>query len=244
VWELAPGEVHCWFFDMASLAQFLPQLRADLTDEERQRAARFAHERNRVQSVVCRAALRRVLAAYGAGPAVDITFEYAAAGKPGLAPHRNPAGLEFNLAHSGQAAVIALARGCPVGVDVELVRPRPDLEGLARTVFSPEEMAEWLSLSECLRVPGFFAGWSRKEAFIKATGEGLSRPLESFSVSLTPGAAPRILRIDDDRDAGTRWTLHDLTRDDAYAAAVALPRPGAVVLSRDLSPAILGLSSG
>jgi 4'-phosphopantetheinyl transferase len=154
---------------------------------------------------------------------------------------RNPINLQFNLSHSAEAAVIVVARGCQVGVDIERIRRLSDLEDLVRSCFAPEEQAEFWSLPACARLPAFFAGWARKEAFLKATGEGISRALASFAVSIAPDALPRVLRVDADCAAGAGWTLLDLGARERYVAAVAAPRPGILVLTRDLSPSLLRL---
>jgi 4'-phosphopantetheinyl transferase len=240
VWELAEDEVHCWFFTPGQWAA-AEELVADLSPQERERAARFLFDRGRVEYTVCRGVLRRLLARYGGGSAAQLQFVYSPRGKPALRPDQNPLRLQFNLAHSSGAAVIAVTRNHPVGVDVERVRPVADLEGLLRLCFTLEEQSELRSLPEPEQLRAFFAGWVRKEAFLKATGEGLSQPLTSFAVSLAPGGPPRVLRVGDDRTAGDHWTLRDLTRDNAHAAAVAVCRPDVVVLVRDLSGALLGL---
>jgi 4'-phosphopantetheinyl transferase len=239
-WQLGPNDVHCWFLTLDRFPA--SELAAVLCPDERQRAARFVFERDRAEYTVCRGVLRRLLARYGAGPASGLRFEYSAAGKPRLPVEHNAARLEFNVAHSHGAAVIGVTRGRPLGVDVECVRPLTDLADLVRMYFAAEEQAEFWSLPEAVRTRAFFAGWTRKEAFLKATGEGLGRPLGSFALTLAPDRAARLLRVDADPTGGSGWTVVDLTRDGTTAAAVAVPVADALVHARDLVPQLLGLS--
>ena len=138
-------------------------------------------------------------------------------------------------------AVIVVARGCQVRVDIERIRQLSDLEDLVRICFAPEEQADFCSLPCCTRLPAFFAGWARKEAFLQATGAGITRPLASFAVSIAPDALPQVLRVAADCVAGAGWTLLDLGARERYVAAVAARRPGILVLTRDLSPSLLRL---
>jgi 4'-phosphopantetheinyl transferase len=234
------GQVDCWFLDPQRFAAVADELAAVLGPDERARADRFAFDRDRTEYVVCRGVLRCLLARYGDDSPSRLRFRYSPRGKPELDGPANPAGLRFNLAHSHGAAVVAVTQGRPVGVDVERVRPEADLGGLVRTCFAPEEQDEFWSLPESVRPRAFFAGWTRKEAFLKATGEGLGRPLDSFAVSLAPDAPARLLRVDGD-EAAAGWTLLDLTRDGAFAAAVAVPMPTAFVRVHDLFLGLLGL---
>jgi 4'-phosphopantetheinyl transferase len=144
-------------------------------------------------------------------------------------------GLHFNLSHTHGKSVLAFARGYAVGVDVERCVDPGDLDKLAETCFSARELAEYQSLSSDDRLRGFYNGWTRKEAYLKATGEGLQRPLASFSVSLTPSGDPRLLEIDGDRHVANAWAIHDLTPRESLAAfvfALAIRAPHARVTSR------------
>jgi 4'-phosphopantetheinyl transferase len=175
----------------------------------------FAHDRNRF--VVARGLLRRLLGSYlGAAPGA-LRFKYTKYGKPFLEMPRSALVLSFNLSHSDAMALIAVAWHRKVGVDVERVRPDIQYDSIAKNVFSTREYADLCGLPQEQRCAAFFAGWTRKEAYIKARGEGLSRPLDSFSVSLLPDE-PALLESED--DAG--WHIYPLTPADGYAAAVAV----------------------
>jgi 4'-phosphopantetheinyl transferase len=219
---LAEDEVHVWHVRLAELAPELPRLQTLLSQDERERASRFHFERDRMTHCLSRAALRLLLQSYGVAAGPAIRFSYAAHGKPELAAAHNSAWLRFNLAHSHEMAVVAFAHSRQVGVDVECVRELRDADSLIAHYFSAEEQAEYQVLSPAARRRAFLNGWTRKEAFIKATGEGLSRPLDSFAVTLTPGEPVRFLRVGPDAAAASGWVLADLTLDPSYVVALAV----------------------
>lgn len=189
------------------------------------RAERFRFERHARAFVLGRAALRALLGSYiGIAPA-DVGFVYGPQGKPALAPllADGASGLRFNASNSGNLAACAFTRGCEIGVDVEQYRGVRDLEHIAHRFFSPEEAAEVLELPATDKEAGFFNCWTRKEAYIKAMGGGLSIPLDSFRVTLRPGVAARMVTLKGSADAARGWTLHDFTPPPGYAGAIAYP---------------------
>ncbi len=229
--DLRPNEVHCWHFNPADFA--VGELAPVLSGDERDRARRFLFERDRTEYMVCRGLLRHLLDAYGVGSASALTFSYTDRGKPLLPVNRDPS-LAFNVAHSRGAGLIGLARGAAIGVDVERVRPIDSFLSLASTCFAPEEQAELAALPASQHAKAFYAGWTRKEAMIKATGEGLSRPLSSFAVTIGPEVPPRLIRLDDDPHAAGTWQIMDLSHDPRFAAAVAVSNAHAIVHAGDL----------
>jgi 4'-phosphopantetheinyl transferase len=214
---LGPTTVDVWKVPLAPPAAEVDALARTLDADERQRAARFHFERDRRSFTVARGALRTLLGRYAGVPATAITFGYRDKGKPYLTA---PAGhdLQFNLSHSGGFALIAIGRARALGVDVELRRPIPDLISLAQTSFSPREFAVFRALPVAQHTEAFFTCWSRKEAFIKATGEGVSQ-LADFDVSLRPGEPAEILWIRDE-PSPHRWRLFALPAIDDHAAAL------------------------
>jgi 4'-phosphopantetheinyl transferase len=196
-----------------------------LSPDEIARAGRFHFEKDRIQFTRCRCALRRILADYLAIAPGEIRFEYLISGKPQLAADQNPRALEFNVSHSANIALIAVSSEHRLGVDVEKIRGDVDVEALAERFFSPRERDGIRALPDLLRVPGFFACWTRKEAFLKATGAGLSFPLADFSVTTHPDHAPEIEDISGNREGGKPWFLSDLHVIDGYRAAVVLESP-------------------
>jgi 4'-phosphopantetheinyl transferase len=239
-WELAANAVHCWLF---APSQFQASELFDvLAWDERARASQFAFERDRMQYAVCRGVLRHMLGRYGAGDPAGLRFKYAAHGKPSLAAESNADGIEFNLAHSHDLAAIAVTRGRQVGIDIEQIRPFADLQAMAETSFAPEEQAELAALDPAQQLRAFFAGWTRKEAFMKATGEGFSRATGSFAFSIDPDKPPRLLRVDGHPRPISDWTAMDLEIGLTARAAVVVDGADAVIQARTLSPEWLGLS--
>lgn len=183
-----------------------------LSPDERVRAERFLFEQVRTAFVLARAGLRTILAELADARAEQLRFAYGVQGKPALAWPDTP--LCFNLAHSGGLAVYAWTAGCEVGVDVERIRAVPEAIDLARRFLSPEESAEMEALDPSGREAAFFAGWTRKEARIKATGRGLVGSGDIFCAS--------------------EWTIHPFAPAPGYAAAVAFRDRGRSVREHPL----------
>jgi 4'-phosphopantetheinyl transferase len=192
-----------------------------LSPDEIARANRFHFENDRIHFTRCRSALRSVLAGYLAIPAVEIRFDYLATGKPRLAAEQNPRALQFNVSHSANMALIAVGSERRLGVDIEKTRSEVDTAALAERFFSLRERAGLRVLPDHLRVAGFYACWTRKEAFLKATGDGLSFPLADFSVTTHPDLDPELEEIRGNTDARKQWLLADLGGVDGYRATVA-----------------------
>jgi 4'-phosphopantetheinyl transferase len=193
-----------------------------LSPDEIARAGRFHFEKDQIHFTRCRCALRRILADYLVIAAGEIRFEYLTNGKPQLAADQNPLALEFNVSHSANIALIAVSSEHRLGIDVEKIRGDVDVDALAARFFSLRERAGLRELPDHLRVSGFFACWTRKEAFLKATGDGLSFPLADFSVTTHPDRAPELEDISGYTEGGKHWSLSDLHVIDGYRAAVAL----------------------
>lgn len=227
---LTPGVVHVWATALDRDPAALPRLRDNLTDDESARADRFHFERDARRFVVARAMLRDVLGAYlGVAPRV-VRFGYGPRDKPALAPPLDATGVQFNVSHSGEIALYALTLHRQIGVDVEQVRPLADLDALARRNFSRAECAALFALPPARRPPAFFACWTRKEAYVKALGDGLSHPLDAFTVSFAIGEPARVLDIAGDAVAAGRWTLAAVDVGAGYQAAVAVDGPVTVAM--------------
>lgn len=197
-----------------------------LSEDERRRAARYRFPAHRRRFLASRAGLRAILAMYlGRDPrAIELTA--GAFGKPRVA---DPPGIEFNLAHSGDVALVAVTRGRPVGVDVERMRRGIPYERLAERFFAPSEAAALRRLPPAVRSAGFFACWTRKEAWLKASGQGLERGLPSalprFSVSVEPDPVTVAVTLSGGPDEGRRWSLVDLQVGAGYVGAMAVRGP-------------------
>jgi len=206
---------------------------AVLNADERTRASRFVFTRDRDRFVAAHACLRRVLArCLGCAPH-DLIFGSTTNGKPYLIGSATE--LHFNLSHSAERAVIALARGREVGVDIEQARPIEVL-ALATRFFAAGELAALRGRPAAEQPPAFFRCWTRKEAFIKALGEGLLHPLDSFEVDVDgEGTAPLLLRTQAERALPARWQVRSLRVERGYAAAVAAAGSEWRTIQHDLS---------
>jgi 4'-phosphopantetheinyl transferase len=193
-----------------------------LSEDEVARAARFHFEKDRLRFSRCRATLRVILGRYLRVPPATVHFSYSASGKPELAPDQNPQQLRFNVSHSAQMALIAVSVRWRLGVDIERVREDVNVRELSERYFSERERHSLRSLPESMLVQAFFACWTRKEAFLKATGDGLGFPLSDFSVSVHPEIDPRIEEIQGDASAASRWTVTDVRAADGFRSAVAV----------------------
>jgi 4'-phosphopantetheinyl transferase len=190
-----------------------------LSCEERQRAGRFAQVRDRRRFTVARARLRELLGARLAAAPEAIELEYAAGGKPRLHP-RFGGDLRFNVSHYEDVAAFAFANGREVGIDLEGVRSLADADAIAGLAFSPREHRTYLALAPEQKPRAFFNCWTRKEAFVKALGEGLRHPLHRFDVSLVPDEPARLQRVGSTPGDSCGWVLHAFTPGDQLVGAV------------------------
>jgi 4'-phosphopantetheinyl transferase len=203
----------------------LSWLSASLSSDEREKAERFRFDLHRDRFVAARGWLRTVLGScLGVAPE-RVGFRYGRNGKPALEPELYRSGLRFNVSHSQGLGLCAIAKDRDVGIDLELVKPLADLERVAYHFFSPREVAALRDLRGDQKLLGFYACWTRKEAFIKATGEGLSRPLHEFAVTVRAGAEPRLEWVADDPTEVGRWSLAELRPAPGYLAALAVEGP-------------------
>ena len=214
--QLGPNKVHIWRACLDVDSAVRERLSAVLSTAEQERAARFAFAKDRNRFAVARAILRQLLGRYLDEPPQDVVLETLPHGKPILAGTARIPPLRFNLSHSHQFALFVFCLEYEIGIDIEKIRPQVALEGIESHYFSPKERAELEALPQDLRPEGFFLCWTRKEAYVKARGEGLNVPLESFSVSLTPGK-PALLQSSDEE----RWSLYSLDPATGFVGAMA-----------------------
>jgi medium-chain acyl-[acyl-carrier-protein] hydrolase len=222
----SPGsnEVAVWQIDLDENLEKMSGLERLLSEEERQRADRFHFNLDRQRYVIGRAALRRLLGSLLRCGPEEVQFRYNSQGKPELVRREGKADWRFNVAHSGGLAVIAISLGREVGVDVEGIRPEVECLELARRYFSTREIAELESTPPADRRRAFFQGWTRKEAYLKAHGTGLSLALDQFSVSL--GQTARLLSAEHDPSQLGRWELHSWEPASEFVAALAMEGHG------------------
>ncbi len=217
--------IHVWCASLDSLAPSAGDFAEALSAEEHQRASRFCFAQHRTRFVVARGLLRMLLSHYAGIETKRLQFCYGAYGKPSLAGAGEDSQINFNVSHSHELALFAFTRGRAIGVDLERIRPVLDAPQVAQRTFSKNENSELHALSESEREQAFFNCWTRKEAFIKAKGKGLSFPLDSFDVSLMPGEPAKLLRTRFDPEDAASWSLHALHPAAGYAAALAVEGP-------------------
>jgi 4'-phosphopantetheinyl transferase len=218
---IAPDEVHVWAWALEPAMLNLPAHVEILDQQERERMQRFHFVADRTRYAVAHANLRRILGAYLQQPAAALRFDANGFGKPELHQIESSSSLHFSLTHSRSIAVLAVANGRPVGVDVEEVRPiEPEV---ADSHFSASERSQLKQLQGDGWLLGFYRCWTRKEAILKAEGVGLFRPLDSFDVSLLPDETAKLLGTR--QHFGYPWTLHDLLPSEGTIGAVATAQP-------------------
>ena len=217
---LPPGEVHLWRVHLLQPAPVVQRCRDLLAPDELNRADRFYFDKDRNRFTIARAMLKTVLGNYLKIQPRQVQFIYGPQEKPDLRPEINPSGFKFNLSHSGEYALLAVTPGLEVGIDIEQFRPDFGTQEIAERFFSAEEAGILCALPEEEKVEAFFKCWTRKEAFVKALGGGLSIPLDSFDVAFAPRTQPALLRVARDPQETRRWTVYDLDAPPGYAAAL------------------------
>ncbi len=229
VLPLKSNAIHLWEGSLDLSPEDLASFQMILSDDEKTRAARFKFPCDRQRFIVARGLLRQLLGQYLGQSPESIEFAYNEKGKPYLAF----SSLEFNLSHAQDQVVYAITQEVPIGVDLEYRGRDVEMEDLAERFFSPAEYKNLMSLSEDLRREGFFCAWTRKEAVIKAMGQGLHFPLQDFTVSLDPREPPALQAILGDEPAA--WHLFSIERPDDFALALAVRAQGKVIEGFDLN---------
>jgi 4'-phosphopantetheinyl transferase len=214
---LAASDVHVWSATLTVPPEIQTALSATLAPDELERAARFRFDHHRNRFIAGRGFLRLILSRYLDEKPARLAFDYASLGKPSLSGPFTDSELHFNLAHSDDAALFAVTRIGPVGVDVERVRPMKDAAELVARFFSPRESAAFQRVALEERPQAFFNLWTRKEAMLKASGEGITGSLNRVEISFLSGDPARVIAIGGDVTEAAAWQLHALT-----------PRPGVV----------------
>ena len=197
-----------------------------LSTDERRRAARFAFESDRSRFVMARATLRRLLATRVKAEPEQIEFTYGEQGKPALGGAFADANIFFNVAHCDDFALYAFSNDGEIGIDVEAVRWFADADEIASRMFSPAENEAYGQLASHEKTVGFYNCWTRKEAFVKALGNGLSRSLDSFDVTLAPAEPAKILRVESTPGDECGWTIESFNPAPGFVAAVVTENHG------------------
>lgn len=235
---LGTNDIHVWKGEVGALARLGAALQSSLDAAELARAARFHHEADRNRFLLWHGLLRLLAAHYLERPAAALTFKAGEFGKPHMSG-MDEGRLAFNLSHSGDLMLVAFARSGRVGVDVErwsAALGAPERARIATSVFSTGEQTALAQLPVELRRAAFYAVWTRKEAYVKATGHGISRGLDHFEVSVLPDAA--CIRSDSSEESGiAHWRCFDLSPEPGYSAALAtdIGAPHVVTMTVDAS---------
>jgi 4'-phosphopantetheinyl transferase len=225
-------DVHLWLASLNVTDQVFDALNQGLSSDEWERADRFLFERDRRNFIVGRGILRDILTRYLDCQPGDIRFDYEPHGKPGLRSMGTSPGLEFNLSHSSGFFVLAVAFGRQVGVDIERVRPLPDLDQMASDSFSEHERNALSALTPEDMLLGFFRCWTRKEAYLKARGDGLSIALDAFDMSLAPDNPIHMLSNRLDHNEVSRWSFYTFTPEQGFIGALAIEGQGTTPVFR------------
>jgi 4'-phosphopantetheinyl transferase len=218
---LRQDEVHVWRFGLSWPSAKIAALERTLTEDERLRAERFRFEKDRNRFIAARALLRTILARYLGASSDQLRFESSPFGKPKLTQDSLFEDMRFNLSHSGKLALLAVARAREVGVDLEMIRPGLAEEAIPEKFFSPLEVEVLRALPMEQQTEAFFNCWTRKEAYIKARGEGLSIPLHLFDVTLAPGDRAALIETRGDPQEARRWLLKEVSPAPGFVGAVA-----------------------
>lgn len=215
---LEKSQVAIWHIPLAQNDATIRACRSLLPPDEIERADRFYFEKDRRHFAVAHGALRQILARYTGADPREIEFSFGSKGKPDL---KSPVDtIKFNLSHSGNLALLAVTREAILGVDVEFIKTDFGGQEIAERFFSRHEVSTLLALPMEERAHAFFSCWTRKEAYIKAVGEGLSLPLDSFDVAFGPGIHPALLRVEASAEELLRWRLYDIEVPPEYRAAL------------------------
>jgi len=228
VWTIPPAHlvltdeaVHVWRASLNLSELQLQIFWPTLTDDEQARAQRFHFPKDQNHYIAGRGILRAIISRYLDLPPNQLRFNYSRYGKPTLTEISGGEALRFNVSHSHGMVLYAVTRNRDIGIDLELMRADFAGEEIAERFFSRPEFEKLRALPDNAKCEAFFNCWTRKEAYIKARGEGLSMPLDQFDVSLSPGEPAQLLSVrGDDPDEALGWRMEALDVDPNYAAAV------------------------
>ena len=226
-WQLPPArlyldtdEVQVWVVSLDRTEAERTKFLRSLSHDEKMRADRFYFDHDRYHYIAARGLLRLLLGGYLHKDPSLVTFAYGEHGKPMLVQVKGDPQLEFNVSHSHGMALLAFGYDRAIGVDIEEIRPLSDAAQIAKRFFSAREYGWFTAVPAAQQPQAFFNCWTRKEAYIKAIGDGLSCPLDAFDVTLTPGQPARLLTIRGSSLEAEQWQLHTLEPKRGYVGAV------------------------
>lgn len=234
--DLGDSDLHVWKAGLDGSRERLGQLDRNLAPDERERIGRLRSEADRRRATASRGILRYVLAGYAGRPAAELLFNYGPAGKPSLSGTADGASLHFNTAHSGDLLLIAVGRVPFLGVDVERIRPIIRWERVARRALTADERQRIEALPRDSRAEAFITCWTRKEALVKAVGEGVWSAFGRFEVSVRSGEPAEVRSVDGDPAAGADWSLYHLEPAPGFVGALAVRGTGCRLWTGALQP--------
>jgi 4'-phosphopantetheinyl transferase len=217
--NLSDDEAHIWRADLKFNECFQTSFLKLLSPDEKSRAQKFRFTKDSRNFIIARGILRSLIGKYLKIKPAEISFRYSEFGKPGIADNHS---LQFNISHSKNIALFAFIKKLNVGVDVEFVNPDIEVKDIAEKFFSPNEVLNLYALPEKQHTLGFFNCWTRKEAFIKAVGEGLSFPLNKFEVSLEPDKPAKLLATDWEPKAVSKWSIFSMSPATNFVGSLAI----------------------
>ena len=221
-WDLGPTEVHVWTTSLDVVPKVLSTFERILCSSEMESARRFRVKQHRNRFIAARGFVRTLLSHYLRINPAEPEFVYGPYGKPSLSTAFRESGLNFNLAHSENLAVIAVTQAGAIGVDVERIRPLADAGELVAQFFSARTRAAFQNLPLEQKPTAFFNLWTRKEAWLKATGEGIGSLLNVVEVSFLPDEPPRLLSLPREVQTLGPWVLHEFSPRPGFIAALAI----------------------
>lgn len=219
--QLSPHEIHVWGASLDLDRPRIQDLRRTLSHDEIEKAGRFRFAKDRDRFVVGRGLLRIILGLYLNQCPEQLQFCYGPYGKPALVVQREGNGIHFNVSHSQDQVLYAIAQERRVGIDLEYIRHIPGASDLVEKFFSSYERSVFRALAPDARLEAFFRGWTCKEAYAKATGYGFRLAPDRFDVAIAPGEPARLLNVSADPAEASRWSLYELRPAPGYSAALA-----------------------
>lgn len=216
--ELSDSKIDVWSVNINNYTNKLFDYWELLSSSEKEKADRFRFEKDKNCYVIARGLLRILLSRYLNIKSQKINFRYAEKGKPYL---EHPSNIKFNLSHSKNYIVLAFTKNIELGIDVEYAKNNLEILQVAESFFSKQEIKALKSVQSIYRLSAFYNCWTRKEAFIKATGDGLSFPLNQFTVSLESSESAELIETLWDNKEKDLWSLETFTPQKDYIGAVA-----------------------
>lgn len=220
---MTTADIKLWSIDISPAKHRSEELRSLLSDDELKRAEKFRFDKHRDRWIASRAMLRSILSVMTQQPPELVAFEYDEHAKPYLPRSSNHERIHFNLTHSSDLALLAVTSVGPVGIDVERIKPLSNIDAVVSRFFSPAERHAFFSVtSDVDQLKLFYTCWTRKEAYLKALGCGISKPTHTFDVTFMSSSEPEITAIDGDNNAARDWLLFDLKVTPGYVGALAI----------------------